>query len=468
MLQRTQPSLHNGRMYQMSLKLKVVLIVLGVFVLSGALNYGIQRYIVYPNFVDLEHEEAQKNLERSVRAIKRELYHLVTLSWDWASWDDTYDFIESHYKEYIESNLGLSMFTGGELNTIYIVDNDRKVVWGEIYNLETEETMKLADFPKDVFPKAHPLISDKTGKKTLSDLRISGVFMTEQGPMLISSHPILTSNDEGPVRGSLIMGRFLNDKVVRTLVDQTEVSFKVLPIKDDSLPESTKDILKGLTPESQYLIEEKGDDHLLVYTSYPDLKGNPALLIKATIPRKITAKGYTAMRYASISIGIATLVILIVMSLLFQHTVLRPITKLTGHAVSIGKTGDLSVRLPINSQDEIGTLASEFDSMVANLEKNATELARVNTKLKKDITMRKQAEGALQESEEKLRTIIEHSNELFYLHDTEHVLTYVSPTSEEILGYTPEEMMRKGTELFTDNPINQKGIEITEKAIKTG
>ena len=86
----------------------------------------------------------------------------------------------------------------------------------------------------------------------------------------------------------------------------------------------------------------------------------------------------------------------------------------------------------------------------------------------RDVSERKRTVKELQESEEKLRTIIEHSNELFYIHNTEHVLTYVSPTSKVILGYTPEEMMIKWPELATDNPINQKGIEITEKSIETG
>lgn len=89
-------------------------------------------------------------------------------------------------------------------------------------------------------------------------------------------------------------------------------------------------------------------------------------------------------------------------------------------------------------------------------------------KLEEEITERKTAEEALKKNEKQLRTIIEHSNELFYIHDTEHVLTYVSSTSEAILGYTPEEMKRKWTELVTDNPINLEGVEITENAIKTG
>ncbi|MBW2513058.1 MAG: PAS domain-containing protein [Deltaproteobacteria bacterium] len=69
---------------------------------------------------------------------------------------------------------------------------------------------------------------------------------------------------------------------------------------------------------------------------------------------------------------------------------------------------------------------------------------------------------------EKMQIIISHSNELFYIHDTHHVLSYVSPTSTKILGYSPEEMMVNWTDLATDNPLNQKGLEITELAIQTG
>ncbi|MDQ7787305.1 MAG: PAS domain S-box protein [Thermodesulfovibrionales bacterium] len=86
----------------------------------------------------------------------------------------------------------------------------------------------------------------------------------------------------------------------------------------------------------------------------------------------------------------------------------------------------------------------------------------------RDITKHKQAETGVIESERRLKNIIEHSNELYYTHDIHHVLSYASPQSLQILGYTPEEMMIEWTRLATDNPINEKGIEVTEKALKTG
>lgn len=85
-----------------------------------------------------------------------------------------------------------------------------------------------------------------------------------------------------------------------------------------------------------------------------------------------------------------------------------------------------------------------------------------------DITERKSAERELKDREQKLRTIVEHSNELFYIHNCDHKLTYVSPQVKKIMGYTSEEMMVKWTTLITDHPMNAEGIRITEKAISSG
>ncbi|HUU40263.1 MAG TPA: CHASE4 domain-containing protein [Desulfatiglandales bacterium] len=282
----------------MTLKYKVGLILIVVFILSGLGNYAIQRFIIYPSFIALEREEAHKDLQRCVEAIKREVYHLSSLCRDWSSWNDTYDFIESRSENYIKSNLVLNTFTGNEINLIYIIDIDGRVVWGEIYNLETESTMELPGFPRDALQKTHPIISRMIGKGAASDIEISGVFMTEQWPLLIASRQILTSDSEGPVRGFLVMGRFLNDKIVKTLVEQTEVSFTIFPTKGNALPEAVREIPKRLTNGSPYLIEEKGHDNILIYTIYPDVKGRLSLLVQAKKLRNISHKGYVTMSYA--------------------------------------------------------------------------------------------------------------------------------------------------------------------------
>ncbi|MGD0035997.1 MAG: PAS domain S-box protein, partial [Bacteroidota bacterium] len=85
-----------------------------------------------------------------------------------------------------------------------------------------------------------------------------------------------------------------------------------------------------------------------------------------------------------------------------------------------------------------------------------------------DITERKRAEDALQESNEKLRNIVEHSTNLFYSRNTDQVFTYLSPQARDIFDCEPDEALIRFTDFMTDNPINKLGCELAGKAIQTG
>ncbi|MDH3568872.1 MAG: PAS domain S-box protein [Gemmatimonadota bacterium] len=85
-----------------------------------------------------------------------------------------------------------------------------------------------------------------------------------------------------------------------------------------------------------------------------------------------------------------------------------------------------------------------------------------------DVTARRAAERALRESEERLRNIVEHSTNMYYSHGPDHVLTYLSPQVENLLGFPPAEAMRRWTDFLTDDPGNQRGLELTDRAIDTG
>ncbi len=85
-----------------------------------------------------------------------------------------------------------------------------------------------------------------------------------------------------------------------------------------------------------------------------------------------------------------------------------------------------------------------------------------------DITKQKNNELAIKESETKLRNIFNHSTNMFYSHDTNHMLLYVSPQVKTILGYEVEEAIIKWTQFTTDHPINEIGFRETSLAISTG
>ncbi|MFA5268397.1 MAG: PAS domain S-box protein [Methanoregula sp.] len=77
-----------------------------------------------------------------------------------------------------------------------------------------------------------------------------------------------------------------------------------------------------------------------------------------------------------------------------------------------------------------------------------------------DITEWRKAKEALHASEEKFRGISERSSDLIYIEDKTGVITYVSPSMERILGYTPGEVIGMSGDLFVldeDLPKIQSG-----------
>jgi len=86
-----------------------------------------------------------------------------------------------------------------------------------------------------------------------------------------------------------------------------------------------------------------------------------------------------------------------------------------------------------------------------------------------DISERKLAEKATREREERLRNIIEHSNEIFFMTEEDANLSYVTPNVEDILGYELKNFINTPwIKYLTENPINQKGIDISVSTFKTG
>jgi two-component system cell cycle sensor histidine kinase/response regulator CckA len=59
----------------------------------------------------------------------------------------------------------------------------------------------------------------------------------------------------------------------------------------------------------------------------------------------------------------------------------------------------------------------------------------------RDITTRHQTEEALRASEERLRHIVEHAQDLIYYCDPDGIFTYVNPAAARVMGYTEDELL---------------------------
>ena len=91
------------------------------------------------------------------------------------------------------------------------------------------------------------------------------------------------------------------------------------------------------------------------------------LLIKAKTARSISAIGKTTLLLAAVSTFITAMLVMGVIWVVLTRLIVAPLNKLTNHVVDVGKTGDLSKRMALERNDEIGVLAKEFDAATEQL-----------------------------------------------------------------------------------------------------
>jgi PAS domain S-box-containing protein len=91
-------------------------------------------------------------------------------------------------------------------------------------------------------------------------------------------------------------------------------------------------------------------------------------------------------------------------------------------------------------------LRKAHDLLEQRVKERTADLVEANEQLKEEIVERKQAEKTLRNSEEKFRFLAEKMFDIVWTVDLDFKTTYVSPSIENVLGFTPEERKRQSLE----------------------
>jgi len=357
----------------MSLKQIVILSLIGCIVFLAGLEFLIIQNSVIPSFQEFERRQAVKNSDRCIDAIQRELYHLGKLNADWANWDDTYRFCQDRNPEYVQCNLTESSFETNGLNGIYFLNRDRQIIYSRAENSESADPDPLGLFPGNPdIDSGHFLLSHKSIDSTLD-----GIVSMPGGLLLVASRPILTSNHEGPIMGTLVMVRFLNLETIRELSEQTRVDFSIAAAGRDGIPANpsgdSKQTVLCDNKNHAHFIHLPDANHLTAYTELRDMRNVP-LRLEVRMNRDIFSYGKEAAAFANLWLVLAGLAIILLVYALLKKLILTPLSSLQRSIDRIKSTGDLSHRLSENGPLEIRFLQNNINQMLDRIQTTETRL----------------------------------------------------------------------------------------------
>ena len=345
----------------MTLRTRVLWLLLAAFTVSAACQYAIGRLVIYPRFLELDRAQATHNLERAIQALEREIDFLIPSINDWAAWDDTYHFVQDGNQDFIDSNLTPLAQEQLAVNVLAFYDQAGQRVWIGRHALNPDEQPEPAGIaaPPNFHP--HPF----TTRQAPPDAAVGGLLWTPRGLFLIGYRSVVKSSGEGPPMGTVLMARFLDERSIKRLGHQAGVDLHLSAPVPDTEPATPLQSVGRLTLTPTRLHETPNETSGT--TTLMGLDGQPTLTLSVTTPREIAARGQESLWLASLSLAGAGTLVLGLLLVMLNRIVLAPLSLLTAHATRLGTSDALDARLGLDRRDEIGILAEAFDRMTAHL-----------------------------------------------------------------------------------------------------
>ncbi|MFH1154870.1 MAG: cache domain-containing protein [Pseudomonadota bacterium] len=181
----------------------------------------------------------------------------------------------------------------------------------------------------------------------------------------------------------------------------------------------------------------------------------------------VACSGYLDEIYAPLKTirNIVVLTICLILALVFitsvwiNGSVILPLRYLMNR-FALGASGDLAVRMPVTSTDEIGQLASFFNTFMETLE-------AYNANLISEIQKHKLTESALRSSEGKYRRILERIEEGYFEVDLDGIITFFNNSMVSLLGYTENELAGSDIRSYS-NRSSQRIDMVFDQVRQTG
>lgn len=336
-----------------------------LMVLALLAIYLIGKLIVMPEMLKQEQRQANEILARLDRSIHADLKQLVTLTRDWANWDDSYAFMDGQMADYPVRNFSREMFEDMDYNLMLYFSPDMSIYWAAGLNPLTGELDSCADTRNNCQWLA--AFADDVRARFLPDAAPAPYFQIQQGGLLynVAAHEILTTEGSGPANGWLVQLEPLNQAWVERIESQTdlELAFELATPADDlTSPQMTK--LSG---------ELMSASKRLSGTDMP-------IRIGTQIHRIAFLERLATLRYAQLwTAGLLASVILLVLILL-DRTVLKPLRQLS-HFIDEARREDPQASLGLElmeRRDEIGELSREFSHLIQQQQRRRSRLKNLS------------------------------------------------------------------------------------------
>lgn len=289
-----------------------------VIVLTGLMGglYAVSSTILLNSLRQTEEQNTRRTVAGVLGAFDQTQADIKDAYSTWAAWDDTYAFVENGNQNFINLNFNSDALALTKIDLAVITNSSGKLMYGigfdRIHHKKTPipETLKL-----------HLSLQDRLLQHSHLKSSLEGVMLVPEGAMILTSLPIVTTKGEGPIRGTMIIGRLLDTEEIARLSKIARLPLTVHGL-NAKLPPDFQAVRNQLLVSNSIVVRPLNEKIISGYALIPDIYGKPAVLLRVDVPRDAYRQGQISLNYLSKSLLMLGLVFTGVILLLLRQLIL--------------------------------------------------------------------------------------------------------------------------------------------------
>ena len=371
----------------MKIRYKIWLLIIFIISVSIISISVIASSVLISSYESLERKRMNIEIERFNNALNNEINQLDNSVGDWAAWDDTYLFAGGENNEFPDKNIDNETMANLRTDVMIYVNTSGNILYETGFDFSNQKILNISNVLKNYIYKDSILVNF-----TKLNSSIKGIIQLPEGIILIASRPIITSNREGPIRGSVIWGRYLDTNELNFLSNITNLSVSTSVFNDQFLSPDFKEAAQSIVNNNNNIfIQALDNDNIAGYSKIEDIFGKPVLLIKITMDRDIYKQGILTIQYFQLILFILLILLGITLIIFIDKALLSRLNQLNKQVLNIGKKNDFSKRISVSGKDELNELTNVINETMNVIENtNKTLELKVIERTKKIDNLLKQ------------------------------------------------------------------------------
>lgn len=368
----------------------------------------------------MEDKEATAAARRMRDALDSDVRALDDMALAWGARFDTYAFMEMP-TDTAELHADLTPEALAEMgvNFLFLCDLEGALVHAEFVDLDLGVA---ADPDQDL----EDTITANDMLRLGGDPRasINGFVRLPGGIALVAARPITSGDLYAPPRGTLVLGRYVDDWELESLSSELRMPVVLGDVAQPPRPAKSQ----GATAAAVWWTVT-GADTIAAATLISDLSGEPLATLKSELPRAVHAQTINYMWYTAGALILLGAAATLTVAWVVDRGVLSRVMRLSNQVNLVRDAGVATMRLDVDGNDELTDLMNRVNDMLASLEGFEQELAMINAELEDRVTERT---NELAASEARFRGLLHRMADAVFSVDLDGCITMANARGVEM------------------------------------